>query len=155
MADSTRLERLFDEACRAVNDGDISFFEQHLHEAVLAVGSAPGEMYRGRRELLDGLRRYGAIPVEVHTKAAGLLGATPDGASETSTSQALQHGCPSSQRAAGTAGGLRTGTFHSRYRTRRAARLVPGLKRTRWAMVGRCSEHTPALGPGPRGRSAR
>jgi hypothetical protein len=127
MGDSKQLEQLFEDACRAVSDGDAAFFDQHLDEEVLAIGSAPEEIYRGKRELLNGLRQYGAIPTAARTTIAGSV--TPaGGALATSRLLALTLGCRSSLgSAAKTAGRSCTGTYRLLYPTNRCFLSEPSL----------------------------
>jgi hypothetical protein len=65
MAD-TSIQDFFARACQAVADGDMDFWRASLADDALVVGSAPGEVLRGRDDILNAFSAYGAIPCEAN-----------------------------------------------------------------------------------------
>jgi hypothetical protein len=59
--DDSSAEVLFDRTCRAVTEGDLAFWSATVHPDALVVGSAPGEVYRGREAVLAAFAEYGPI----------------------------------------------------------------------------------------------
>jgi hypothetical protein len=67
-------DTLFEDVCRAVNDGDMDYWRRIFVPDVLVVGSAPGEEYRGREALVEAMAGYGPLPCQAGAHEGRVIG---------------------------------------------------------------------------------